>query len=60
MDNLTLEVFRQRPELRAELVRAAQRARAEAVKTLLIAPLVRLFRRRHEGAIGLRPRIRAA
>ena len=60
MDNLTLELYRQRPELRAELVRAAQRARAEAVETRLIAPLVRFFRPRPEKEIGLRPRIRAA
>jgi hypothetical protein len=42
MDVLTLETLRQHPELRAELVRAAHRARAEAMARFLTG----LFSRR--------------
>ena len=48
MDVLTLETLRQHPELRAELVRAAHRARADAMARFF----GRLFTRRPRPATG--------
>jgi hypothetical protein len=46
MDVLTLETLRRHPELRAELVRAAHRARADAMARFFS----RLFTRRSRSA----------
>jgi hypothetical protein len=54
MDPLNFEMVNRNPELVRALVEQARRERAEAVHRLLVAPIVRLFRRRHAARPDLR------
>ena len=57
MDNLTYRAYISDPTLREQVEREVRRARAEAVREYIVAPLQRLFRRTFAGASRNAPRV---